>query len=486
MLDSVRVRLTLWYSLFLACALLLLAAATYWVVRNNVRERSDENLSELADSFLTTFQNELNDASSTATAIAGAARQSMLEHRYPDRAFAVLSLDGELVVSSADLPASGTRNHRVNEDLPARAQTCYAALGTRHDFFETPAGWRDGLRCYARRFDTRGKACVLVILASLHAEHELLVRIRLAFAWIIPLTLGLAALGGYFLARRSLSPIVEMGSQADRITAANLHERLKIRNPDDELGRLAATFNRLLDRLDESFERQKQFVADASHELRTPVAILRGEAEVALAKSSRPVEEYRESLAILHQEAKRLTHIVEDLFTLTRADSGQYPLSPREFYLDELVTDCVHSVRSLALTKNLDLNVELAPELLLRADETLVRRMLLNLLDNAIKYSGVGGRVSISCRARGTQFEVAVSDSGPGIPVNLHARVFDRFFRADPARARASTNGGAGLGLSIARWIAESHNGQLNLARSDETGSVFIAVLPSGLEQPAD
>jgi signal transduction histidine kinase len=201
---------------------------------------------------------------------------------------------------------------------------------------------------------------------------------------------------------------------------------------------------------------------------------------VALSRAERPAEEYRESLGVLHAEAQRLTKIVEDLFTLTRADAGQYPLSPQEFYLDELAGECAHATRSLALAKQITLTCELPEDLPVRADEALVRRMILNLLDNAIKYTPTGGRVEVTCERAGNEYALSVTDSGAGIPADLRERVFERFFRTDKARTRAENDGGgAGLGLSIARWIAEAHRGRLILARSDATGSTFTALLPA-------
>jgi signal transduction histidine kinase len=226
-------------------------------------------------------------------------------------------------------------------------------------------------------------------------------------------------------------------------------------------------------------------MADASHELRTPVAILRGEAEVALSQQARSTEEYRESLGVLHHEAERLTHIVEDLFTLTRADAGQYPLQPRDFYLDELVAECVHSARTLALAKKICLNFEEAAESPIHADESLLRRMILNLLDNAIKYTPEGGRVTVHCHCAAEEYVLSITDTGVGVPAELQPRIFERFFRADKARSRAETDGGgAGLGLSISRWIAEAHHGRLELTRSDPTGSTFTAFLPADPPSP--
>jgi signal transduction histidine kinase len=272
-----------------------------------------------------------------------------------------------------------------------------------------------------------------------------------------------------------------MGAQAGLISAENLHERLAIRNPKDELGQLAERFNSLLDRLDRSFDQQKRFVADASHELRTPVAILCGETEVTLSHPVRAPEEYRESLAILGAEARRLKHIVEDLFTLARADAGQHPLVLTDFYLDELAGECVRSMRTLAAAKQISLHLDAPSEMPIHADESLLRRMVLNLLDNAIKYTPAGGEVHIRCEHSDAFYQVAVRDNGQGVPSELHARIFERFFRVDKARSRsggASDGSGAGLGLSISSWIAASHGGKLDLTSSTPEGSTFTISLP--------
>ncbi|MGA7188746.1 MAG: ATP-binding protein, partial [Candidatus Acidiferrales bacterium] len=346
----------------------------------------------------------------------------------------------------------------------------------------TISGENGGFRAFAQHFSANGRTWSLVILRSLHPQRELLAQIRLAFAWLIPLSVLLAGIGGYFLARKSLEPVAAMGAQAEHISAANLHERLTVKNASDELGRLASTFNELLDRLNQSFERQRRFISDASHELRTPVSILCGEAEVALSQPERSSEEYRESLAVLHQEAQRLASVVEDLFTLTRADAGEYRLSRSDFYLDELAADCVRATRALAQAKSIALAADAPDEMPVCADEELLRRMILNLLDNAIKYTPEGGSVSVACSVAQDGYDLSVTDSGPGIPAELHSRIFERFFRVDRARSRTGRDGGAGLGLAIARWIAEAHDGRIDLVRSDASGSVFKVHLPAAHE----
>jgi signal transduction histidine kinase len=222
-------------------------------------------------------------------------------------------------------------------------------------------------------------------------------------------------------------------------------------------------------------------MADASHELRTPVAVVCGESEVALSRPTRNEAEYRESLAIVNDEGQRLTRMVEDLFTLARADAGESPLTVADFYLDESVNECIRSVRSLAAKKELEISYE-APsnEIAFRGDEALVRRMVLNLLHNAIKYTPAGGEVRVRVKENQGQCEVVISDTGPGIPAEAQPYVFDRFFRVDKARSRdESLNGsGAGLGLSIAQWVAKLHGGGIVLDRSSSAGTTFIISLP--------
>jgi heavy metal sensor kinase len=480
MLESVRVRLTLWYAGVLTLVLVALALGGYFIFRQNAVHRTDSDLAELSNAFVTTLEAEMEDQPGPDR-LKNAALVAINEHRFRDHIFAILDSEGGLYISSLDFTSTKSSPESVPEDFLSSAsfRKLVEASSGADRLYQNVKGGRSGYRGYARHFVARGRTFTLVILRSLHTQQEMLEEITATFAWIIPIGVLLASVGGYFLARKSLAPVVAMSTQAGRIGAANLYERLPVQNEKDELGHLARAFNRLLDRLNESFDRQRRFMADASHELRTPIAILRGEAEVALSRPERSLEEYRESLEAVRAESQRLTHIVEDLFTLARADAGQYPLTPQDFYLDELVADCTRAARTLALAKNISLQCDAVPELPIHGDEALLRRMILNLLDNAIKYTPEGGRVTLLCRRENGKYALSVNDTGPGISPDLQPRIFERFFRADKARSRAENDGGgAGLGLSIARWIAEAHRGTLELSRSDATGSTFVAFLP--------
>lgn len=479
MLDSVRVRLTVWYTAVMACVLVVLAAAAYFVLRENSERRTDASIVEIAESFLSTVSAELSGAAGAGGLKEGVAA-AILEHRFSGTVFVVLDERGKVVGASDErLPQSDFENVTA-ESLRNVASGVQAEAHPFHTIRVRGKAYRS----YARHFSAGKSEGALIVLQSLHRQEEFLETAAQTFALVIPLAVLLAGAGGYFLARRSLAPVVTMSAQAGRIGAENLDKRLEVKNSRDELGQLAQSFNDLLDRLDQSFERQRRFVADASHELRTPVAILFGEADVTLAQANRTTEEYRESLSILRGEAKRLKHIVEDLFTLARADAGQHPLMLTDFYLDELVAECARNVRTLAGAKQIALHCEVSKEILIHADEALLRRMIINLLDNAIKYTPSGGAVTICASEKDAEYSVSIRDTGAGIPSELQPRIFERFFRADKVRARTESGGGAGLGLSISQWIAEAHGGRIELTQSDQSGSTFTVFFPAMAMRP--
>jgi|KBSSwiStaDraftv2_1062776.scaffolds.fasta_scaffold183571_2 two-component system OmpR family sensor kinase len=477
MFNSVRTRLTVWYTTVMALVLVVLSGTTYLLLRKDVVRRADAQAIELADSFLSTVDAEMGDGSKPESADVGIAA-AISEHRFRDVVFVVFSSQGQLLGVSKSHEQLGRTTEPSPEAVSASLRPLLVKTGILHSVYVSGRIYRG----YVRHISIEGDAAILVVLQSLHRQNEFLAILARTFVIVIPLAIVLAAAGGYLLARRSLSPVVVMSNQASHIGAENLHDRLVVKNPRDELGKLAASFNELLDRLDQSFERQRRFVADVSHELRTPVAILCGEAEVTLAQETRTEQEYRESLQILKEEAKRLKLIVEDLFTLARADAGQHPLALSDFYLDELAAECSKNVRTLASAKDISISSETRGDVVVRGDEVLLRRMLLNLLDNAIKYTPRGGKVALRSGEENGCYRLSVEDSGPGIPADLQSRIFERFFRVDKARTRGeSDGGGAGLGLAIASWIAGAHGGRLELTRSTSKGSLFTVYLPKGI-----
>ena len=295
----------------------------------------------------------------------------------------------------------------------------------------------------------------------------MLARIRRLFYIAIPLLVVAAAIGGYQLAKRSLAPVAAMAAQAAEISDTNLQARLPIGGGAELVG-LGRVVNELLERLERSFEQQRRFMADASHELRTPVTIVRTESEVTLSRTHRDESEYRASTGIIQDAARRLTRIVDDLFLLARADSGHLVPKEDDVYLEEIVADAAQAVRPVADQRSVRVEVRNVVEASVRGDADLLGRVLLNLLDNAIKHSQAGGVVEIGMARRNQHYEISVIDAGPGIPADIQEKIFERFFRADAARSAVenTTMSGAGLGLAIARKIAELHGGKLVVAES--------------------
>jgi heavy metal sensor kinase len=341
----------------------------------------------------------------------------------------------------------------------------------------TPSG---GVRLFAAPLPADVGPGAIVVTQSLRDRQELLEHARDAAIVAVALSLVLSALAGYVLARHSLAPVAEMSRHADRIGAANLNERLPVANAHDELGTLAGTFNALLDRVSAAFEQQRQFMADASHELRTPVAIMRGEAEVALGSDAGTRDEYRDALTIVRAAADRLTRTVNDVFLLARVDAGQVPTTPTHLYFDELVAETCRAMRSLAKPRGIELVVNTGGEVPYVGDEMLLERLVMNLVDNAIKYSNDGGTVELSLASAPSGICLTISNTGDGIPDHARAHVFDRFYRVDASRTHAfvSQGSGSGLGLSIARWIAELHCGRLELTEASANATVFTLHLP--------
>src|SRR2546423_15157022 len=478
MFDSMRARLTLWYTGRAAFGLKIFAVATYAYLARATRARTDQSLADTANSLISNFTAETDDEGQSTD---DAASEVTRDFQFSDRQAVVFDEPGRMAATS-DPPAVGGSTWPTTAVLSESLAELLRRSARAGRSYTTIPGEEGGVRAFAVPVKTRGRAYTFVIAQSLDEQNEELEQARSAFYIAIAAALALASVGGYFLARKSLAPVVEMGDRARLISATNLDERLPVPNPSDEFGRLAQIFNELLARLELSFEQQRRFMADASRELRTPVAIVCGESEVALSRESRVPEEYRESLSILHDEGRRLTRIVEDLFMLARADAGQYRGDFADLYLEEAVGECVRAVRSLAVQRGVELQyVHPKDELLFRGDEELIRRMVLNLLDNAIKYTPPGGHVRVELMRDAAEYRISVSDTGAGIPAEAQRHIFERFYRVDKARSRnGETRGsaGAGLGLSIAAWVGELHGGSVRLERSDRSGSTFVVSLP--------
>jgi len=455
-IDSIRGRLTAWYTLVLAVVLIAAGMMSYAVMRRQMRRTTDASLLTSAHQVASALQEEA--AENRGILAVESAREVLANFHDNDRPMIILGSNG------SDFAASATPITSAVDRGPLRQRIA------RHSFGLSS---QDELRLILSPLRAGGSEYFLAIAQSLDEQKELLEQLRYAMLGTIPLALLIAAAGGYLLARKSLAPVAAMSAKARAIGATNLGERVEVTNPADELGQLAVTLNALLERLEQSFDSQRRFMAEASHELRTPVAILQGELDVTLARDDRDAREYRDSLEIMRKSVQRLTRIVRDLFLLARGDAGQYPMRNERFYLDEVVAQTVQGFRTVAAERGVTLAEEHEHDLTVQGDEDLVQRMAGNLIENAIKHAPAGGRVLVRTSAANGEIRIEVRDSGRGVPAELRERIFERFFRVDGTH-------GTGLGLPIARWIAEAHGGRVWLERSDSSGSVFVATLPRG------
>jgi heavy metal sensor kinase len=304
---------------------------------------------------------------------------------------------------------------------------------------------------------------------------DILKVLLIIMATVYPAALVAATIGGMFLAGRALSPVDRLTRLARSITAQNLSKRLSLPRTDDEIGRLAQTFDEMIARLDEAFRRQRQFTADASHELRTPLTAIKGQVEVGLSKT-RDAASYREVLEAVEQETDRLIRLVGSLLTLARADAGQLQIANEPTSLTEILDSAREQVKLNARERRIELTANYGRAVHIRGDRSLLIQLFLNLLENAIKYTEPGGAVTAGWTVDAEEVRVWVRDTGVGIPFEHQSHIFERFYRADSARSRAQ--GGAGLGLSICRWISEAHGGSISAESTPGGGSVFTVRLP--------
>lgn len=313
---------------------------------------------------------------------------------------------------------------------------------------------------------------IIQVMQSLGTLQETLDRLLLVILIFTPVLLIVSAISGYFLAARALRPIDQIARTVQKISTEDLSARLNLHGSDDEIGRLANTFDSMLSRLEVGFNRERQFTSDASHELRTPLAAMHAILSL-VREGERPVEEYRQALDDLSGEADRLRGLVEDLLRLARGD--QPGTGQRERVdLSVLLCDVADSLRPLAEAKGLSLVCDVVPGLTVMGDSDSLIRLLVNLLDNAIKFTDHGG-VTVTGRSEAESLTVEIADTGPGIPPEHLDRIFDRFYRVETARFTRGT----GLGLAIARQIVQAHGGKIAVISQVGEGTRFTVSLPA-------
>jgi heavy metal sensor kinase len=333
------------------------------------------------------------------------------------------------------------------------------------------------VRLDSQALTKQGKTvAVIQVGESLATLHTLLHQLVAALLVVGFLVLLACAAGSYWLAGRSFAPIQRLAETARKIKAGDLHQRVPVPAVRDEVQYLAVTLNEMLDSLEQSFSRQRRFVADASHELRTPVAVIRNKAEVALLRS-RSQDDYCAVLHTIHAETERLSHLISDLLALAREDEGLVQLEREPVRLDLLVESVVANADGLARERGIHLSMHVPQPITLIGDEARLIQVIMNLLDNAIRYTEPFGQVQVSLQATSSEVHLVVRDTGVGIAPEHLPHIFERFYRADPSRTRTGGSG-TGLGLSIVAWIVRAHGGLVVVESQTGRGSCFTVTLP--------
>ena len=452
---SIRLKLTAWYVAVLLASLGIFGIAAYFAMKEGIERTVDQNLEEQAGGIEELMRSVLRDEPAR---LADELREHA-ELRAEGDFSQVRDPDGRWIYRSRlmtnyKVPVPGTAEHSVYSfmarDLP--------------------------LRVLVRELNSDGNTYLIQVAAPMDDSYNALNRFKWVVLLLSPLLVVLASGGGYWLSRRALAPVDEITRAAQEINSNNLSQRLEVPPTRDELQRLSETLNGMLEGLEAAFNRITQFTADASHELRTPLALMRTTTEVSL-RTSQTVSEYREAQSQVLEELEKTSSLVEKLMLLARADAGAETLQRVPVNLTDCLREACNDGRILAAAKGITFQEDIASLMLVvEGDPHALHRLFLILIDNALKYTPSRGSIVVSL-SQGDNFAVTeFRDTGIGITVEDQPHIFDRFYRADKARSREF--GGVGLGLSIARWVAEAHGGSIAVESSPGDGSIFRVRLP--------
>ena len=461
---SIRWRLTLWYGAAMTAVMLVFSAAIFVLTARSQSARIDFELDE-----------EMNEVIYVVTAITN--HENLLnELRAEFGAHATFDFDMTRTDGSALFLSNRLKSQRLFDG------TVWPTRTTSDERMLPELG---ELRVLRRSLETPQGPLLLHVAIPLTSLREFQRSLLRTMSVVGPVMLLLAVSGGYWLARRALAPVEQITEAAKRITAQRLDQRLEIPSVRDELSHLASTFNDMIDRLHLSFDEMRRFTADAAHELRTPLAVLRTQLEVAL-RSDRSTEQYREVLVSLHEDTIRLCHLAAQLLELAREDTGVETAPFTTLRLDDIVRDAVDQVRTAAALKSLRLEINNLPAIQVAGDASRLQRVFVNLLDNAVKHTPPEGRICVSLshgdrtasngRADSNgSVEVAITDTGCGISAEHLPHLFDRFYRAHPTH---SSSDGSGLGLAISQSIVQAHRGHIVLKSTPGHGTTVTVTLP--------
>jgi heavy metal sensor kinase len=436
MARSIRIRLAMWYFLVLAVGMALFSVLIFVALRYELMESLHESLGARTHSFALFL--ELESLGTDLPAIREEAREYSTGLPF-GHSVEVRTADGAILFASSAGPNTGAELYKASEAV-----------------------------------SVHGHELSVQMAAPLSDVQETLSLLRNILVLSIPLMLIGASAGGWWIAGRGLRPIDAMTTEAEAIGRADLSRRLNVPSTGDELQRLGLAWNRMLDRLDSSVQRMTRFTADAAHELRTPIAIIRTTSELAL-RRERDADSYRDSLTAIQQETVHLTRLVEDLMWLARHDAEALGPEIEDLAFEEIASDVCSAVAPLAEQRKIPLEVNIRCEgIVVRGDRLALRRLLLILLDNALKFNPSGESVSIAVTTQGARCRIEIHDRGPGIANEHREHIFERFYRGDAARAYS----GFGLGLPIAKAIVEAHHGVIGVTSAGNPGSCFFVELP--------
>jgi heavy metal sensor kinase len=457
--KSIEFRLAAWYSVIFACGLAAFTVGAWFAMRASLYHAIDDELKDRVRGVEGFMSKQISALSIPEI------RDEFREHSVLGPGgdlFQVCDAQGQWLYRSVPLE---------NLNVPIQNPSVLRAA-----VFENRNLNGHVLRFYSQAIAVNGKRYTVQVASLMNEGLEALGRFRLLLVLGTPILLLAATAGGYFLSTRALAPVDLISKAAQRINIENLTDRLEVPRTGDQLQRLSETLNATFSRLEGSVRRIKQFTADASHELRAPISLIRTTAEIAVQRD-RPAAEYREALDDILHEAERTSQVVDSLMLLARADSGKETLDLDAVDARAIVRGAAEQGEKLARNKGLKFESQMPTASIdIQADADALRRVFLILIDNAVKYTAGGGTVSVQLGASGGFAVASVSDTGIGISLNDLPHIFDRFWRADKVRSRAA--GGAGLGLSIARWIVDQHNGTLTAESGHGTGSVFRVSIP--------
>lgn len=452
---SIRLKLTAWYAAILFASLSIFGIAAFFAMKKGIETSVDENLEGEAAGIEELIGRVLNEE---PTRLHDELREHAELREQAD--FSQVCDESGHWIYRSRLMAS--------HDVPVPASANYSAYNL--EAMGLP------LRVVVREINAGGDRYRIQVAAPMDDFYDAIDRFKWIVLFLSPVVLILASGGGYWLSWRALAPVDRISQAAQEINSNNLAKRLDVPQSGDELQRLSQTLNSMLERLQASFDRITQFTADASHELRTPLALMRTTTEVSL-RTSQTVADYREAQEEVLAELEKTSSLVEKLMLLARADAGVETLQHTPVNLAECLHDACKDGKILAEAKQLAFKEDIqSSELLVEGDSHALHRLFLILIDNAVKYTPSGGSITVGLKRTDTSAMAEFRDTGIGISADDLPNIFERFYRADKARSREF--GGVGLGLSIARWVAEAHRGSIEVQSAAGSGSVFRVRLP--------